>query len=233
MKNSKKGISLIVLVITIIVIIIIAAAVILGLTKSNPINNSKIASMTNTRDSIYSTVNMYVSQMTAKTQGVFDAKDIMTGLQGMNKVGTNKGEAGYNTEDPILGAGVPSSLMVTVTGGAKYDENKKINYPKTTKCTVNGEEKSLYQIDRAKYDAIFPDAKLPSPATADSTWYIDPTNCKIYLIFTANGNYPQWMKDGEAIENNMATFTGYVSDAASTAGAPVTGYDSTVPDLIK
>ena len=43
MKNSKKGISLIVLVITIIVIIILAAAVILTMQKSNPISDARTA----------------------------------------------------------------------------------------------------------------------------------------------------------------------------------------------
>ena len=43
MKNSKKGISLIVLVITIIVIIILAAAVILTLNNNNPISNARVA----------------------------------------------------------------------------------------------------------------------------------------------------------------------------------------------
>ena len=43
MKNSKKGISLIVLVITIIVIIILAAAVILTLNNNNPIANARVA----------------------------------------------------------------------------------------------------------------------------------------------------------------------------------------------
>lgn len=225
MKNSKKGISLIVLVITIIVIIIIAAAVILGLTKSNPINNSKIASMTNNRDSIYSTVNMYVSQMTAKTQGNFSLQDIMTGLKGM----------GIQTEDPILKAGVPDSLMVTTIddGGAKYKADKTINYPLTTKCSVNGvSELPLYQIDRNKYNTLFKDANLPSPATADSSWYIDPSNGKIYLIFTADGKYPQWMMDGDQLEPNMAAFVGFVNDSASTDGKPVTGYkDGAATDL--
>ena len=43
MKNSKKGISLIVLVITIIVIIILAAAVILTLNNNNPIKEANDA----------------------------------------------------------------------------------------------------------------------------------------------------------------------------------------------
>ena len=43
MKNSKKGISLIVLVITIIVIIILAAAVIITLNNNNPISSANQA----------------------------------------------------------------------------------------------------------------------------------------------------------------------------------------------
>lgn len=211
MKNSKKGISLIVLVITIIVIIIIAAAVILGLTKSNPINNSKIASMTNNRDSIYSTVSMYVSQITAKTQGNFSLAEIITGLEGM----TASSAAG-DTEDPILKAGVASS-RITV-GQSKYASDKSVVEPTKTNCAVeNGTvPKELYKIDRDAYNLLFSDAQLASPATADSSWYIDPANGKIYLIFESEGKYPQWMMDGNNLEANMAAFTGYIGEVHPT-----------------
>ena len=43
MKNKKKGISLITLVITIIVIVVLAAAVVLALSRNNPIENAKEA----------------------------------------------------------------------------------------------------------------------------------------------------------------------------------------------
>ena len=42
-KDSKKGVSLIVLIITIIVIIILAAAIILSISKNNPITNANKA----------------------------------------------------------------------------------------------------------------------------------------------------------------------------------------------
>ncbi|MEG1343973.1 MAG: hypothetical protein RSD14_00455 [Clostridia bacterium] len=77
MKN-KKGISLIVLVITIIVIIILAAAVILTLNKNNPMNNSKIATLAQNKDSIESGINMYLAQKIANTQGKYTASEILT-----------------------------------------------------------------------------------------------------------------------------------------------------------
>ncbi|MEG0872571.1 MAG: hypothetical protein RSE00_01115 [Clostridia bacterium] len=88
MKN-KKGISLIVLVITIIVIIILAAAVILTLNKNNPMNNSKIATLSQNKDSIESGINLYLAQQIAESQGAKDnsaiINDTATGIAATNK----------------------------------------------------------------------------------------------------------------------------------------------------
>lgn len=59
--KAKNGISLIVLVITIVVIIILAAAVILSLGDNNPINSSRVAKLTQSKDNIESAMSIYVS----------------------------------------------------------------------------------------------------------------------------------------------------------------------------
>ncbi len=59
--KAKNGISLIVLVITIVVIIILAAAVILSLGNNNPINSSRVAKLTQSKDNVESAMSMYVS----------------------------------------------------------------------------------------------------------------------------------------------------------------------------
>lgn len=74
---KKKGISLIVLVITIVVIIILAAAVILALGKNNPIQNARVATVAQTKDSIESSVLMYSSSIKAKTLGNLSTKEIL------------------------------------------------------------------------------------------------------------------------------------------------------------
>ena len=66
MKNSKKGISLIVLVITIIVIIILAAAVLLSIQNNNPINNSKKAVRSNDEAELKSAFSLYISNFMAE-----------------------------------------------------------------------------------------------------------------------------------------------------------------------
>jgi type II secretory pathway pseudopilin PulG len=78
--EKKEGISLIVLVITIIVIIILAAAVILTLTDNNPINNAKVAQIAQNKDSIESTVSLYLAQNIAATQGSYDNTAIILGI---------------------------------------------------------------------------------------------------------------------------------------------------------
>lgn len=77
--KAKNGISLIVLVITIVVIIILAAAVILSLGDNNPINNSKVAQLTQTRDNIESAVQIYLSNEFTKCQGDYSAEQIIKG----------------------------------------------------------------------------------------------------------------------------------------------------------
>lgn len=65
MKNSKKGISLIVLVITIIVIIILAAAVLLTLNNNNPIENANTAVTESDKSEIQSAVTIMMSSIMA------------------------------------------------------------------------------------------------------------------------------------------------------------------------
>lgn len=68
--KAKNGISLIVLVITIVVIIILAAAVILSLGDNNPINDSKVANLSSTQDSIQSAMVNAIGSRLAKNATV-------------------------------------------------------------------------------------------------------------------------------------------------------------------
>lgn len=71
--KAKNGISLIVLVITIVVIIILAAAVILSLGNNNPINSSKVAKLTQSKDNIESAMSIFISSQWAKTAATEDS----------------------------------------------------------------------------------------------------------------------------------------------------------------
>ena len=75
--KTSKGISLITLVITIVVVIILAAAVLLSLSGNNPINNARIANLTQSKDSIESGVLAYTSKIKAKTLAGLETKDIV------------------------------------------------------------------------------------------------------------------------------------------------------------
>ena len=76
-KHIKKGISLITLVITIVVVIILAAAVILSLNQNNPIQNARVATVVQKKDSIESSVLMYVSSIKARTLGNLSTEQIL------------------------------------------------------------------------------------------------------------------------------------------------------------
>lgn len=62
MKNSKKGISLIVLVITILVIIVLAGAVILTVSQNNPLDNANKANILSDRVNIQNAATLFYSQ---------------------------------------------------------------------------------------------------------------------------------------------------------------------------
>ena len=69
MKNSKKGISLIVLVITIIVIIILSAAVLLTMSKNNPVDNAVLATYSSDKAEIKSAISLFITNYMAKHEG--------------------------------------------------------------------------------------------------------------------------------------------------------------------
>lgn len=74
MKNSKKGISLIVLVITIIVIIILAAAVLLSIQNNNPIDNATEAKNASNLDAAQSAFNILIGKVMADCQTSVEIK---------------------------------------------------------------------------------------------------------------------------------------------------------------
>ena len=188
-KKANQGVSLIVLVITIIVIIIIAAAIILGLTKSNPINNSKISQLVQSRDNIKSSITMYLSKVAANTQGSFTNIQMLTGLLGVP-----------DNEDPIIRQGAEKYKMVYGKNSTpSYNTGTKIMYTQRTEVKLeNGSTKYLYQIDPVAYKTQTENA-LDSAMFADAAWYVDPDDTQVYLIFNNKGSYPSWMLENGVI----------------------------------
>ena len=188
-KGKKQGISLIVLVITIVVIIIIAAAVILGLTKSNPINNSKISQLVQSRDNIKSSITMYLSKVASNTQGSFTNIQMLTGLLGVP-----------DNEDPIIKQGAEKYKIVYGKNSTpSYNVGTKIMYTQRTEVKLeNGGTKFLYQIDTTAYKTQTENV-LDSAMFADAAWYVDPDDTQVYLIFNNKGSYPSWMLENGVI----------------------------------
>lgn len=74
--KQRKGISLIVLIITIIVIIILAGAIILNLTKNNPMESAKKAKFMSNIDQYESELMIWENGEMSKTNGEFDPKSL-------------------------------------------------------------------------------------------------------------------------------------------------------------
>ena len=207
MKQNKKGISLIVLVITIIVIIILAAAVILNLTKNNPINNAKIANLVNNRDALESSIALYLSKAHAETQGSFTSEQLILGNGGdeystepILRKGTEKyriayaynaGVEGSPTYTPTAGQDVPSSGLKLPWD---YDYNYIKPYGSTKKIWVyklqTGTESKSGGYEKAA--EVMDMDHLPATPADSASWYVDPNTGKVYLMFDDNV-VPQWM----------------------------------------
>lgn len=118
--KAKNGISLIVLVITIVVIIILAAAVILSLGNNNPINNSRVAAVSQTRDNLQSAVSLYLSTKFAKYTGEYDAAQVLFArpTTGSAYDATSNTLPGMTADDVILGDQLASTGYYAVNVAA-------------------------------------------------------------------------------------------------------------------
>lgn len=76
---KKRGISLITLIITVIVMLILAAVVILALGKNTPINQAKVANITEVDNMLSASVNNYVSKIRKETLGEYTVEKILFG----------------------------------------------------------------------------------------------------------------------------------------------------------
>ena len=127
MKTKEtKGISLIVLVITIIVVIILASAVILNVTKNNPIDNARIAKLLQEKENLDSSIQMYISKVMSNTLGGYSTKEILEG-----KVN------GYSSL--VSGDELSSdSLVLREANESKIKELLDISLPKKTMIRQSG-----------------------------------------------------------------------------------------------
>lgn len=153
MKNSKKGISLIVLVITIIVIIILAAAVLLSIQNNNPIENANKARYSSDKDAAQSAFNILMGKIMADCQSSVDIK----------LVNAATGESGH----PVVGTYF--MLSGSDTEYVKYNESTK-KYEKTTtaseKFTVDADALGVNPANLNKY-TIDEKGVITDPAITD------------------------------------------------------------------
>lgn len=91
-KLTHRGISLIVLIVTIIVIIILAVAVILTLSKNNPIESAREARFKEDIRNIQDELSMYLSSQYTKDLGSFDPTEVnLSGNYMVDKLASTEG----------------------------------------------------------------------------------------------------------------------------------------------
>jgi len=153
MKNSKKGISLIVLVITIIVIIILAAAVILTLNKNNPIEEANDARYASDAANMQAILTNVAAKVMAEKQCVIDMKagTVTNGAPGI-EITFNNALDGTADGHIIFGVkGEDSDTTNWYTGKALPD------YPgKTTSWAVDTEGNLTLTIGTGDNAKVYP-----------------------------------------------------------------------------
>jgi len=143
---KKEGISLITLVITIVVVIILASVVILSIGKNNPIENARIANVTETKDTIESRLLMYASSIKTKTLGEFSTKEIL-----------------IDKENYKIVSGQETSIMVDEEDISLYEISKEYAKEKLNLELKSITNNSSWYIDEnGKAYLIFEDENIPN-----------------------------------------------------------------------
>ncbi len=159
MKNSKKGISLIVLVITIIVIIILAAAVILTMQKSNPIADARTAVEKEDYAEAQNAYNMWLSKVMVKQLDTVTFTGWIGDVTTMNANKENGKNQAYlgdgaiktiTAADSSSTAPLVSSKGFATSSGANLNSEVITNYVSTVDISKLGlpeQVKAIYVLD--------------------------------------------------------------------------------------
>ena len=119
-NKNKKGISLIVLIITIIVVIILAAAVILTISKNNPVNSAKEAAFKSDIRNFQDSLAMYVGkQLVTDYYGNREKITVIDNLDDMDKY-----ISGYNKKKYSEKLGIEDDELVYFPDKVTKDEKK-------------------------------------------------------------------------------------------------------------
>jgi hypothetical protein len=199
----KKGISLIVLVITIIVIIILAGAVILSLSKNNPIIQATKATFLNDISSFQSELLLYQTRKYAENKGSYSVNLLQADESNLSDDGTVIVGGKISQVISGLSTGVYNGQFKIIDGTLVYsgtDINKK------SWAIESGTKLSLlpgnlfasltpWTVGGTNTNVTFTE---PGPVIGSSTWK-----------FTKSGTTSQW----NGWEGNYgAIFTGTVGD---------------------
>ena len=176
--EAKKGISLIVLVITIIVIIILAGAVILNVTKNNPMDNAKMAKVVQERETIEQSVQLYFNKVLAATSGEYTISEVLKGI----KV----------TEKNAEGVDVEKELYKSLVEGEAAT---------LTSLDADSTPVASTTIFKISADAAKSELDISLPGQANAEWYVDVTSGRCYLVYSDVTKIPSWT----GISSNVLT----------------------------
>ncbi len=140
-KTNPYGISLIVLVITIIVIIILATAIILTLSKNNPIEEANKARYESDRDSIQSIFTNTVVKVMAKNQGTIEVEEgIINSIK--SGVSSTIGEVIYKIENPEKSENKEGKIIF------ENGTNTEVEYYTGRKLPIYKAGETIWSVDR-------------------------------------------------------------------------------------
>ncbi len=184
--EKRRGISLIVLVITIIVIIILAGAIILNLSKNNPIESARKAKFLNDIDTFKSELSLYELGKMANTNGNYDPKLLNADKDNLFD-GSTEAVPDKNMTDVIESmkdTGYENKLEI-VAGELVYvgDSEKESSW-----CDGVIESKD-FKLDVT----VIPDVTSLNGTITLTGAFVDPNKIEYYRIYISetSGNYPE------------------------------------------
>ena len=157
MKNSKKGISLIVLIITIIVIVILATAILVSVINNNPISEANKARYESDRDNMQAVFTNTVGKIMAENQGTVNvtAGQINTEIKDVNEA---TGEVAYTVDNATVAANASGKIVFDkgTNDATTYYTGKKLPIYQAgeTKWYVDSEGVLSLKVAGVKYGKI-------------------------------------------------------------------------------
>ena len=225
-KDSKKGISLIVLIVTIIVIIILAAVVVLTISKNNPVSSAKEATFKEDMTSIQDELSMYLSKKYTDNPTSFDKSSV--NLSGDSMVTELPSTKKYKDKVSV----VEGNLVIN---NSKVNSEEKKWFNEVIGNTSNVKEEWKNTIASVEDGVPIPKGFTYKEGTKDTGLVIQDGNCNEFVwvpatvsTYARDTSFPGVIPTGDdTLPNGITDET---ADVVKYGGFYIGRYEAGVPE---